>query len=486
VEIALTLAIITLTTILLNAGVFWILLKESEARRRTDLALSLSTALAAQLDIEARSRDPAQGYRRVLSAYRGGELDFDELYVVDAALDPLAHVVGQPPDTLDAGFRAALYGREQHSDIIGGLWSLRWVAVTTPVPPRGRPVAALRVRFPLRADVLPGGPAVFVLVYTGFSGLAIAVFGFSLFRRRLIAPIARLQSGTSRIAGGGFGYQVEVDAARELQELCGALNAMSTSLAAYREQMATQVDSLEAANHELRQAQEALVRSEKLAGVGRLAAGLAHEIGNPLSVLLGNVELLQQGLGDPDLEHDLLDRSQAELERIHLIIRHLLDYARPGTGRPEAVAIGDSLAEAARTVGLQPAFRALTLSVEHPPDLPRVRIEPDKLHQVLVNLLLNAADAARHGDDPRVWLRAHPTQEGNTGVEIRCEDTGPGFDTVAMDRAFEPFFTTRDTGTGLGLATCLQVIEGAGGQITIGHRAGGGASVRIILPASPR
>jgi C4-dicarboxylate-specific signal transduction histidine kinase len=479
--VALALALLTLATILLNAGVFWLLLKKTEEQRRTDFALSLSGALTSQLEVETVRQNGATGYKKVLAAYQGSGLEADELYVVDPSMTVLAGTVGDAPRTPDAGLRAALYGKEQHTEVDGLLWGRRWVVVTTPVAPRGQVAAALRVRMPLHVPMLPGGPAGFVLAYTVFSGSAIALFGFSLFRRRLILPIRRLQEGTRRIADGGFGSTVQVDASRELQELSEALNAMSESLAGYRTRSEDQLERLRAANDELRATQEALVRSERLAGVGRLAAGLAHEVGNPLAAVLGYLELLDGGLDDPDLEADLVRRSQKELGRIHAIIRQLLDYSRTGAGQEESVSLVDAAEEAVATVLPQPAFRGVAVRVAPGEGSPVVRVERDKLHQVLVNLLLNAGDALAGAESPSILLEV-----GVDGAEarLRCLDTGSGFDGVALDRAFEPFFTTREVGrgTGLGLATALQVVEQAGGRMWVANRPEGGAEVGFALP----
>ena len=482
-EIALALSIITISTVLLNAGVFWLLLKNAEQERRTDLVLSLSEALSAQLEI-AFSESQEKGVRRVLSAYRATGLDVDELYVVDPAMNTLASVAGTAPAVPDNGLRAALYGRSQYSEIEGLLWGLRWVVVTTPIAPRGQPVAALRVKMPLKAPGVPGGPAGFVLAYTVLSGSVISLFGFDLFRRRLLSPIAQLMGGTARIAGGDFGHRVEIDAASELDELCGALNAMSTSLADYQTQTVEQVERLEAANADLQRAQAALIRSEKLAGVGRLAAGLAHEVGNPLSAVVGYIELLEQGLGDPALERDLVTRTRRELDRIHRIIKALLNYARSAPGAAVAVEVVPLLEQAVSIVQMRPDCRDVTFGVTAPDSLPLLHTEPDKLHQVLVNLLINASHAVQDQPVRRVELIA---AAGEDGVEITCADTGPGFSAVALERALEPFFTTKPVGQGigLGLATCQQIIESAGGVLILENRAEGGANARVRLPTEP-
>ena len=478
---ALALALLTLATILLNAGVFWLLLKKTEEQRRTDFALSLSAALTSQLEVETVRQNGASGFKKVLAAYQGSGLEVDELYVVDPSMTVLAGTVGEAPRTPDPGLRAALYGKEQHTTVEGLIWGRRWVVVTTPVAPRGRVAAALRVRMPLHLPLLPGGPAGFVLAYTVFSGSAIALFGFSLFRRRLIQPIRRLQEGTREIADGGFGTVLQVDASRELQELSEALSAMSASLADYRNQREDQLDRLRAANEELQAAQEALVRSERLAGVGRMAAGLAHEVGNPLAVVLGYLELMSGGLDDAELEADLIRRSQKELGRIHAIIRQLLDYSRTGAGRAEPVSLVEAAEDAVATVRPQPSFRDVSFDVQWAQPHARVRVERDKLQQVLVNLLLNAGDALADVEGPRIEIEI--TVEDGEAL-LRCRDTGTGFSSVALDRAFEPFFTTRDVGrgTGLGLATALQVVEQAGGRMWVANRREGGGEVGLAMP----
>ncbi len=481
-EIALALALITLATILLNAGVFWLLVKTTEAGRRSDLCQAMSRAAVTQLESGAATgRLSAEDARRVLGAYADRGLDIEEMWVVGLDLAPLWAPAQAPPQVADAGLREALYGRSMHTELQGALWGERSVVVTTPIAPQGRVVGALRVRMPMKGTPLPGGPAAFVFGYTLFSGVAIALFGFSLFRNRLINPVARIQGATDRIASGDFGHTVRVDAAAELQALCGALNTLSLSLSGYRQRTAEQLDRLAAANRHLEEAQQALVRSEKLAGVGRMAAGLAHEVGNPLAAVLGYMELMQQDLDDPELERDLVDRSRRELERIHRIIQQLLGYARPSSLPVEAVDVGAAAKEAVETLRHQPLLREVKLSWSLPEEPLCARIEADRLHQVMLNLLLNAGGALRGRKD------------GEIRIEVRLEgpllrldllDNGHGFDPVALDRAFEPFFTTNEVGegTGLGLPTCAEILASVGGRIEAANRPEGGACLSLWLP----
>jgi signal transduction histidine kinase len=478
-EIAGALALVTLAVLVLNAGVFWLLVEQTEVRRRTDLALSLSGALAAQLNTASGRGE--EGYRQVLEAYRDTSLDLEALYLVDRAMVPVAVLAGEVPTEADAGIRAAMFGRETHVEIAGSLMDQRWVVVTEPIAGLGAPQAALRLSVPLRGPDVPGGALGFALVYILACGGVIGLFGWARFRRSVVAPFTRVKEATERIAGGEFGYRLEPEEVREIHALVTALNDMSASLYAYRRRTAEQVASLEAANTDLQRAQEALVRSEKLAGVGRMAAGLAHEVGNPLAAVVGYVDLLEQGVA-PETERTIVQRARVELDRIHHTIQALLGYARTGSGECESIEVDSALREAVQTIQSQPGFQDLEVSVAVEGEVPALWMERDKLHQVLVNLLLNAADAQ---PVDQIALRATTTSDG--GVEIRCEDNGVGFDEIALERAFEPFFTTKDVGegTGLGLATCMQVISGAGGTIEASNRAQGGACVRLRLPRSP-
>ena len=482
-EIALALSLITLSTILLNAGVFWLLLKRTEEARRTELVQSLSEALTVQLELAGREEDSNASMKQVLSAYRGIELDFESLLVVDTSLNVVASVVGEPPPVADLGFRTALYGEMVHTEVTGTLWGLRWVSVTAPVQPYGRPTAALRVTMPLKAPGIPGRPGAFVLLYTVISGGLIALFGFDLFRRRLIRPVGSLKASTVRIAGGEFAHRSHVDAATELQDLSLALNAMAGSLEEYQSQTVKQVARLKQSNQELQRTQEALIRSEKLAGVGRLAAGLAHEVGNPLAAVVGYVDLLAGGLDDLELEKDLIHRARQSLDRIHRIIQALLDYARPKQTQVADVDVAREVEDAASIVLMRPDFRDVIVEVQAADCAATVSIEPDKLHQMLVNMLVNAGHAVQGRPNP--WIRVQVTLDEDW-VEIRCEDNGTGFSNAALEQALEPFFTTKEVGkgTGLGLATCLQIAESVGGSIILSNRMEGGACVRVLMPCS--
>jgi len=172
---------------------------------------------------------------------------------------------------------------------------------------------------------------------------------------------------------------------------------------------------------------------------------VAHEVGNPLAAVVGYVDLLDQGV-DSATATDIVRRAKKELQRIHITIQALLGYARTGSGQAEDVQVGAALDEAVQTVQPQLAQQNIQVQVQLDASLPSVWLERDKLHQILVNLLLNAAAAS-----PVQNIALCATCFGSEMVEIRCEDDGCGFDDVALERAFEPFFTTKDVGAGTGL-----------------------------------
>jgi two-component system NtrC family sensor kinase len=482
-DVALTLALVTLAALVLNAGLFWLIMRQGQQDGRVAMAEQLASYVAVALESEVRSSPDEPRYRHVLSRFEVDELDVLELYVVDRSMSSLASIKGKPPRTLDPGFRAAFFSRKPHVGIQDRLSSRPLAVVTHPVAPVGPPVAALRVVMPLSGGSALESRPVFLLVYILSTGLVITLAGYVLLRRRLVVPIQQLRSGTARIAAGDFEHRVELDAAAELMALTESLNYLAASLQAYRQRTGEQVERLEEANRALAQAQEGLIRSARLASVGQLAAGIAHEVGNPLAAVVGYVDLLASECSGDDVDavlaRDLVGRSSRELDRIHHILRDLIDYARPSHEGLGAASVEATLEETLSTLGYQPGFRELTLELELEPGLPDVAIQPGKLHQVLVNLLLNATDAMQgHG---RLQVTARAVGEG---VELVVRDSGPGLAPEVLENLFEPFFTTKPpgSGVGLGLATSQSIIRSIGGEIHAGNHPDGGAMFRLDLP----
>ncbi|HYV49944.1 MAG TPA: HAMP domain-containing sensor histidine kinase [Myxococcaceae bacterium] len=266
-----------------------------------------------------------------------------------------------------------------------------------------------------------------------------------------------------------------------VSRLSGALGRLTAAL---RDEQATtrrQVNALQHTNQRLSRAQAELAAAERLATVGKLAAGVAHEVGNPLSGILGYLSLAQaRAKADPQLA-DFLQRIDAEVQRIDQIVRGLLDLGRSGKGAGATTVDAASVVEnAVRLLGKGPDFQKVAVALELPQDA-AVRAESGALAQVVINLLLNAAQAM--GGDGRIVVRG---ERSDGKLRLHVEDTGPGIAADALPHLFEPFFTTKEAGqgSGLGLAISRHLVESMGGALEAGNRPEGGARFTLTLPAA--
>jgi len=375
-----------------------------------------------------------------------------------------------------------------------------------PVMPRGiervRQVAtphgpALEVAIPgpsgtvaavVRTDLDAGGGApLFGLLglYTGLFALALLTFAYIALTRLIVRPLDAISATARRVAAGARAFEPPASGPAELRGLGESLSEMTAKLRADERRMRDQIDELERRAVKLREAQDRLVRTERLASVGRLSAGLAHEIGNPIAALLGLEDLLLQGGLTPEEQHDFLKRIKSETERIHRVLRDLLDFARPAAathrGDEKPGDVSEAIADVVALVRPQRSFRQVDLRVDATPNLPRVTLGNERLMQVLLNLLLNAADAV----EAKKGIVTLTARQSGSGVQIAVEDDGPGIDPAVRERLFEPFVTTKEVGkgTGLGLAVCRGLVESARGTIQLDEAYEGGARFVIELPS---
>jgi len=337
-------------------------------------------------------------------------------------------------------------------------------------------------------DIAREGRRLFRLLalYMGVFGLALLVATFFAITALIVRPLEALSRAARRVAGGAREFQVPLMPARELDSLGRSLGTMTDRLLEEERELRHRIDEVRLTTERLGEAQQRLVRSERLASVGRLAAGLAHEVGNPLSALIGFQDLLIAGDLDDDERLDFLARMRRETERIHRILRDLLDFARPSakssdTEQEEPGDVRLAVSETLALVAPQRSWKEIRVTQQLDPDLPAVTLPRPKLMQVLLNLLMNAADAV--GDGGRVHVGAVRTP---SGVRISVEDDGPGLPEEVRQHLFEPFVTTKEVGkgTGLGLAVCRGLVESAGGTVVLDGSYGPGARFLIDLPAA--
>ena len=323
-----------------------------------------------------------------------------------------------------------------------------------------------------------------LFLYVAITAAAILLLSYVLLTRLIVRPVEDLTRASERVARGADA-RAPIHGAAEIAQLALSFNGMQTQLAAERAALERRLRELEQTTAELETTQRSLVRSEKMASVGRLAAGIAHEIGNPLTSIAGLVELVEDGDLEPDEQREFLRRVRKETERIHRIIRDLLDFARgDGAGEVDADATCDLVEvveDAVRLVGPQKDLRSVTLERRFAEDCPLAHGSAPRLAQVVLNLLLNAADAI--DGDGTIRLEVHPTED-DRWVELVVQDTGPGIPEEVREHLFEPFVTTKPPGhgTGLGLAVCLALVEQTGGTLEASNAEEGGARFVVRLP----
>jgi signal transduction histidine kinase len=227
---------------------------------------------------------------------------------------------------------------------------------------------------------------------------------------------------------------------------------------------------------ELQEAQAHVLHQEKMAAFGLLAAGIAHEVGNPLTSISSMVQILQRREGDPYTLNKLALVS-GQLQRIRTTLRELIEFSRPASSERTRVSLGEILDEALNIAKYYKRPRGRISSPSLPPDLPPLFAVRDQLAQVFLNLVLNAIDATDR--DGRIDL-AVVRRAG--GVEVRVRDNGSGISPENAARLFQPYFTTKKHGTGLGLFVTRQLVAEHGGTVTFESRVGEGTTFRVFLP----
>ena len=362
---------------------------------------------------------------------------------------------------------------------------VRQVDVYAPIRLQERTIAVLRLEYPL-AEVTQTVAASqqMILLYVALDALFIVVLGLFILTRMIVRPVQAISAATERVAGGDLETTLAVASRNELGDLARNFERMVGKLRGNRDELQAQLRDLAASNEALERARDELVRSEKLATVGGLAAGIAHEVGNPLAAVIGLLELLKdRDELDPKDFDDLLERIDREIGRISDIINELLDYARVRDDRLEAIGIRGPLESAIGLCNHHPRARSLSVQLQDGEDRVVIASE-NRLVQVFLNLLLNAGDACGGQGEVEISFEAAAVDDV-AGVRVTVSDSGPGIPDESLESIFEPFFTTKGAGegTGLGLAMSQRIVEQMRGRIWAENRPEGGASFHVWVPS---
>lgn len=330
-----------------------------------------------------------------------------------------------------------------------------------------------------------------ILFYIVINTLILTIIGLYRIFRLYLRPIDRIIRQADDYHEDGdlfFAFRQEDN---QLNRLSSALNRMLNRIKADKETLKTTVVSLERANAALKNAQKKIVQTEKMASVGRLASGIAHEIGNPIGIVLGYLEMLKKN----DLPHidekDFIHRAEEEVQRINTVIRQLLDLARPKDPEFRMVDLKVLIEDIMAVMRMQPIMSHIHFEAQCDPNDNFVRTNADQLRQVFLNLLLNAADAIQSSEQSkqgRITIQTvcleKPDSAHAPHIQIRFEDNGIGMHPEILDNIFDPFYTTKEPGkgTGLGLAVSYMIVEGIGGSIFAESQVGVGSRFTVELP----
>jgi len=436
--------------------VFWLQLQVSRER---GLALRM-----AALSVQSLPDEPDSAY--FVSAV--GQLAAEQGVVVTwwdrASKMHQTSVLSLPLDRLGKQSSAVVAGYEHLSVPVADDARLALLIVSAKVETSVREVMARQPR---------------VLAFLSGVGLLIVLLGLALLRRAVARPVQRMTELVRQRDRDALS-RFESDTPDELAQLSRAVLHMTQQSEDDGVRIAAQLAELKTAHDHLTSTQHQLVRSERLAVVGQLAAGLAHEIGNPLAILDGYIDVLRRGdisAADSSLA---LEHMAKELQRLQATIRALLDFSRASAGSADQPGdVGQAIAHVRSLAKPQKKLAAIDLQLpELAPGL-LVAVDANALTQVLVNLILNAADAI-HGKGTILVS----VVKGPVDVTVCVDDTGPGIAAELRQRVFDPFFTTKPAGagTGLGLSVCERIVTSAGGEIVAEQGELGGARLRFSVP----
>jgi signal transduction histidine kinase len=306
------------------------------------------------------------------------------------------------------------------------------------------------------------------LVFSVISALVPNLVLVLLVVRTISRPLQRITVAAVQVTEGQYGTEVDLRKSNdEIGLLADSFNDMSRK-------MASDIEQLQKLN-------EQLIRTEKLAAMGTLAAGVAHEVNNPLASISSLIQMMQsRGDLSPDTE-EKLKLISTQIQRISQVTRDMMDFARVRPAAKSMVDINDVIEKSLRLASFDNSFQKLELTTDLQSDLPGVQADGDQLQQVFLNLFLNARDAMPDGGK----LTTRTIRNGGE-INIEIADSGAGVDEKDLKQIFDPFFTTKPAGkgTGLGLAVCYGIVTAHGGRIEIENNNGRGTKFIVILPDS--
>ncbi len=346
---------------------------------------------------------------------------------------------------------------------------LRILEIEVPIFVRGSPKrwGSIKIGLSLeemRAEILKTR---LMLIFIGCGGFLIGAFGAVLLARRITGPLKKLVEGTVKISKEDFSQKIDITSQDEIGNLAQSFNEMSRKLLLARERM-------EAAGNKL-------IQAEKLASIGRISAGIAHEIRNALTSVKLNIQKLVQSDRMDETEKEHLSISQEGIGQMEKFVKELLDFARVSELNLDRFPIEQVLDESIKTLADTLELKKVIIEKNYKEGLPQVLVDADKLKQVFLNILRNAYDAVEEKGKINISLSLLKEREGSK-IRVFISDNGCGIPEENRETVFEPFYTKKASGIGLGLPIARKIIEQHKGTIRVKENAAQGTSFEILIP----
>jgi len=468
--------------LILLVGAYGVLRIRQEAGQVRDAEerSGAATAKAIQIAVEnaLRDRRPAE-VRLLLAELVEGQDQVDRIRLFNLAMVPTlgsdARTVTDPVpfERLGRLFergRAQVFSEERDDD--------RWLTYLMPARGRGGQLqGAVEITFVTTAVAARQWQATrAVLLRVGVLTLALALLTAVVLQRQLLRPLSRLTRSIRALGEGQPGPPLPVTRRDELGAVAEAFNRMAEQLEGGRQRILLESEHALDLERQVRQA-------ETLAVAGKLASGIAHEVGTPLNIISGRAEILLRSLPSEHPGRGDLEVIIGQIDRISAIIRSLLDTVRLQKPEIQRLALAPLIERLAHLLDHMARRRGVAIGASLPDGLPDVAADPGQLQQVLLNLLMNGLEATPRdgGITVEAWACPH---DGRPGVAVAVSDTGSGIAPDALGRIFDPFYTTKPPGqgTGLGLAIARDIVRDHGGTLAVQSRADLGTTFTLWLP----
>lgn len=306
----------------------------------------------------------------------------------------------------------------------------------------------------------------------------------------LARPVEVLRSATRRIAAGELSQTVAITTGDEIEGLANDFNAMMKQLSRAQARLASWNRDLtrevEEQTEHLQRLQTGFARADKLASLGQMTAGVMHEVGNPLAAIKTRIQVAEEGQNIDEGSQKLLREVLDEVNRLARFLHSFSRFSRLSEPKMQGVSLAEVVDGVMTLVSPELRRRGVKLHVNDVSGISTIRGDPDQLRQLVMNLVLNACDASEAGSEVRVQLRrVEPRPDGNGEggrIVVEVEDEGMGMDPELLGKIWDPFFTTKPAGAGLGLSICREVIRDHGGEVDVRSSPGAGTTIRVSFP----